>query len=109
MDKDLVDVLKSYINVDLEKCSFAEIIVQDCAFHKLRDAIWKIGNVLAEIDQQKIYVAEIKAGFLNANVAYLAVKVLQDRLDIVGYAKEGLINQNTFLKAVKKLELAIKN
>ena len=90
MNDKLRDVLiENNISVKENKLIEDEIIVKKLTYLKLRDAIWKVGRVVAELDDDDIYVAAIRNG--NAgNTAYLAMKFLPRRVEIVGYAKEGL-------------------
>ena len=107
MSKELEDILKENISAKGDKIVNAELTVKKLSFLQLRDAIWKIGRVVAELEDDNTYIAAIKSGKMKANTAYLAIKLLPGKLEIVGYAKEGLFHQNTVENAVKSLEEAI--
>ena len=93
MSKELEDILKENISAKGDKIVNAELTVKKLSFLQLRDAIWKIGRVVAELEDDNTYIAAIKSGKMKANTAYLAIKLLPGKLEIVGYAKEGLFHQ----------------
>ena len=107
MSKELEEILKENISVKGDKIVNAELTVKKLSFLQLRDAIWKIGRVVTELEDDNIYIAAIKSGKMKANTAYLAIKLLPGKLEIAGYAKEGLFHQNTVENAVKNLEKVI--
>ena len=107
MSKELEEILKENISVKGDKIVNAELTVKKLSFLQLRDAIWKIGRVVTELEDDNIYIAAIKSGKMKANTAYLAIKLLPGKLEIAGYAKEGLFHQNTVENAVKNLEEVI--
>ena len=107
MNEELKNVLiDNNVPVREDKLIENEIKVKKLTYLKLRDAIWKVGRVVAELEDDNIYLAAIKNGKVG-NTAYLALKFLPGRVEIVGYAKEGLFNQHTTEKAIKELENAL--
>lgn len=107
MNEELKNVLiDNNVPVKEDKLIEDEIKVRKLTYLKLRDAIWKVGRVVAELEDENIYLAAIKNGKVG-NTAYLALKFLPGRVEIVGYAKEGLFNQHTTEKAIKELEKAL--
>ena len=107
MNEELKNVLiDNNVPVKEDKLIENEIKVKKLTYLKLRDAIWKVGRVVAELEDENIYLAAIKNGKVG-NTAYLALKFLPGRVEIVGYAKEGLFNQHTTEKAIKELEKAL--
>ena len=104
MSKKLEEVLKEKINVKGDMLVHAELTVKNLSFLQLRDSIWQIGRVITELEEDNIYISEIKSGKAMGNTAYLAMKLLPGKIEIVGYAKEGLFYQNTVEKAVNSLE-----
>jgi hypothetical protein len=109
MNKELVDALKDNVEVKTDKLKEDEIDVTHLSYLQLRDIIWKLGRVVLEQEEQNIYIAAIKAGSAGGNTAYLALKLNKDKLYIVGYAKEGLLNQRTYEKALVRLRKAIED
>lgn len=107
MDRELTEALKEHITVEEDMIKEDEIEIDHLSYFQLRDLIWKIGRVVAELEDKKIYIAAINSGFSGGNTAYLAIKLYHKKLQIVGYAKEGLFKQNTYEKAVKKLQRAV--
>ena len=101
MNQELKDILKQSISVE-EKLLVSKIIkIKQLFYFELRDAIWKVGRIVSEIEEKQIYIAAIK---INGNTAYLAIKVCLEKLEIIGYAKEGLFHQHTVEKSVDLLE-----
>lgn len=70
---------------------------------QLRDGLLRIGHILEENIDEKIYVVSIKAGKLGVNNAVIVCKLSAKHLYLVGYAREGLLKQNTCIKAMKKI------
>ena len=93
-------LIDNNVLIEEDKLIEDEIKVKKLTYLKIRDAIWKVGRVVAELEEEDIYVASIKSGKIG-NTAYLALKYLPGRVEIVGYAKEGLINWHTTEKAIK--------
>ena len=108
MNKELVNVLKENISVKEDKLVEKDVAIKNLSFLQLRDAIWMIGRVIVEQENNNIYIAAIKSSKMLGNTAYLAIKLLPERLEIVGYAEEGLFNQNTVEKAILRLEGVLK-
>lgn len=107
MSKELEDILKENITVKSDTFVCEKIKAKKLSYHQLRDAIWKIGRVIAELDDEEIYVAAIKSGRFKSNTAYLAIKLLPGRIEVVGYAKEGLFHQNTVEDAIESLSAVL--
>ena len=71
---------------------------------KLRDVLVQIGRISQENLEKQEYVATMGAGFRMANIAYLAMRLEEDRLYISINAKEGIINQHTCKGAINELK-----
>ena len=78
--------------------------VRDLKILQLRDALVQIGQIIRENLEHKEYVATIGAGFLKSNIAYLALRLENNKLYISINAKEGLINQHTCKGAINELK-----
>ena len=100
---ELAAILKKYISVKDDKLVSKEVNVKKLSFLQLRDAIWRIGRIIVELEDEYIYIAAVKSGMMMANTAYLAIKLTSDILQIVGYAKEGLFSQLTVENAINQL------
>ena len=44
------------------------------------------------------------SGFANQNTATISIKLTSNKLELAGYAREGIINQHTVEKAVEVLK-----
>lgn len=109
MDKKLSDVLQEHISLKEDGLICGEIEIKKLSYLQLRDAIWKIGCIVAELEDDHIYIASIKSGKMKKNTAYLAIELMPGKLEIVGYAKEGLLHQNTVDKAIQQLKDVLDN
>lgn len=79
------------------------------SFSELRDKIIGNGKILDEDFEYQIYTINILAGIANMNSAIVAIKLYQDTIEMVGYAKEGIISQHTAKHAIRKLKRSINN
>ena len=75
---------------------------------KVHDRIIRVGNIIDENDDDGYYLITFGSGFLNMNPAVIIVKLSDKKIKIVGYAKEGLINQHTAKKAVDRIAKLLK-
>ncbi|MBQ9488501.1 MAG: hypothetical protein IJU80_01055 [Lachnospiraceae bacterium] len=71
---------------------------------KLRDVLVQIGHICQENLEKQEYVATMGAGFRKANIAYLAMRLEEDKLYISINAKEGFVNQHTCKGAIHELK-----
>lgn len=53
---------------------------------------------------QAVSVKNIMSGFANQNTATIAIKLTGNKLELAGYAREGIIKQHTVEKAVEVLK-----
>ena len=76
-----------------------EISIKNCALSilQIRDLLYSLGNLLYEDVENQIYAASLQAGFRNMNTAIVALQLSGDKLIVVGYAKEGILNQKSWL------------
>lgn len=49
------------------------------------------------------YVLSVAAGYVNMNNAIVAIQIEDNKLYMIGYAREGIIHQNTAKKAIAKI------
>lgn len=74
----------------------------------IRDDLEKIGKILEENKKENYYLVSVGGGLLNLNPAICIVKLDKGIMNIIGYAKEGLINQSTAKKAVDRIAKLLK-
>lgn len=104
MDKKmLLSKLNEYIPVKEKLLEEATISVENMSFTNLRDNIVRAGKILEEDFDQNIYVINVPAGVADRNAAVVAIQLNGNCLDLLGYAKEGMISQHTAEKAIEKL------
>lgn len=53
---------------------------------------------------QAVSAKNIMSGFANQNTATIAIKLAGNKLELAGYAREGIIKQHTVEKAVEVLK-----
>lgn len=105
--KELVSKLKSLIRLKEEKEENIyndEIEIQPMSFVQLRDKLIGKGIILDEDFEKQIYTINIMSGFANQNTATIAIKLTGNKLELAGYAREGIIKQHTVEKAVEILK-----
>ena len=74
---------------------------------RIREAIIQNGEVLDVNEEQKLYVASIRTGVMNAASALVVVKICENSVEFASYAREGLIKQNLAQKAIDSLKAKI--
>ena len=52
----------------------------------------------------EVRAKNIMSGFANQNTATIAIKLTDNKLELAGYAREGIIKQHTVEKAVEVLK-----
>jgi hypothetical protein len=102
--KELVSKLKSLIRLKEENIYNDEIEIQPMSFNQLRDKLIGKGTILDEDFEKQIYTINVMSGFANQNTAIIAIKLTGNKLELAGYAREGIIKQNTVEKAVEVLK-----
>ena len=102
--KELVSKLKSLIRLKEENIHNDEIEIQPMSFNQLRDKLIGKGTILDEDFEKQIYTINVMSGFANQNTATIAIKLTGNKLELAGYAREGIIKQNTVEKAVEVLK-----
>ena len=102
--KELVSKLKSLIRLKEENIYNDEIEIQPMSFVQLRDKLIGKGTILDEDFEKQIYTINIMSGFANQNTATIAIKLAGNKLELAGYAREGIIKQHTVEKAVEILK-----
>lgn len=89
-----------------ENGELCENTISDCSLSilQLRDRLLAVGDILYEDTLKKIYVVSVRSGAGNLNFVRIAVQLIDEKINMVGYAKEGAIKQHLCAKAFKKIE-----
>lgn len=103
IEKKLLNKMDDCILVNKNRVVRKTVEVKNMTFKNLRDNIIGVGQILEEDFENGIYVINIKAGIVNMNNAVVAMNLDKNKLRFIGYAKEGLINQHTADKAIKRI------
>ena len=98
--KELTEKISKYCEVNKENIFNKDVVIEGITFLKLRDKLYLIGEILEESINENIYVVSVS---INSNFAIIAIKLVDQKLYMVGYAEEGLIKQNTCEKAFDRI------
>ena len=101
--KELVKKMNGFISFEEKKLEERIIDVKKMSFVNLRDSLIGLGTILDEDFELNSYILSIRSVFANQNSAIVAIQLSGDKIIILGYAKEGLINQHTAKKAIDKV------
>ena len=102
--KALINKMKEYMTFKEKEIEEKSISIKNMTFVNLRDCLIGLGTILDEDFDLNSYVVSISSGFAGMNNAIVAIQLLDNKLDMLGYAPEGLIKQNTVKKAMDKIE-----
>lgn len=103
MDKRvLINKMKMFISIKEKGLEERIVDVHNMSFANLRDSLIGLGTIIDEDFDIHSYVINVPSGIANKNKAVVAVQLYENKLLLVGYAKEGLINQHTASKAIEK-------
>ena len=99
-------LIKMHEHIDFREKDVIEqkIDICDMTLINLRDCLIGLGTILDEDYDLKSYVIKVSAGLANCNTAIVAIQLFENTLWLLGYAKEGLINQHTAEKAMDKVK-----
>lgn len=78
----------------------------DLTIKEIRDILIKEFDILEE--DKDSYVVLVKSGLLNMNPAIVVLSKNDNKICLAGYAKEGLIKQNTAKQSVNKVYAVLK-
>ncbi len=99
----LIDRIKNYTDICEAHLEKKTIDVEEVSFLKLRDTLLGMGKILEEDFENEVYIINIPSGFASKNRAVVGIQLLNQKMNLVGYAKEGIINQHTASKAIDKI------
>lgn len=100
---------KHNTSAEEKNAKYCEVLITGFPVLKLRDCLMSCGRILEEDLDRKVYVAEVKAGWHNLACAFVVVAIGDDKLQLWGYAKEGLLKQNIADGALNKIVNLIEN
>lgn len=106
--KELIEVLKNNGYLGKEKIEEKELKVPNLTFTKLRDNLFKLGKIIEEDKINKIYVVKIRAGKFGNDVI-IAMKLIESKLFLFGYSKQGIIKTNSVQKVFSQIESTLLN
>jgi len=105
MDR-LKNILIEYVNINPKKGLFFgdSFDSNNFSFHQLSFVLINLGTILEEDTDKNIYIVSMKH-FMN--IATIVIELKDNKINLVAFAKEGLIKQNTAQKAALKIKNAI--
>lgn len=104
MSVDLINLLMEYGCSDKNQTQEETITNSTVTFLQLRDFLICSGEIFYEDAENNVYVASIHSSFLGMNRAVVALQIHGSKIYVAGYAKEGLVNQNSWKRTYKRLE-----
>ena len=105
MDKKaLIKKMKEYTSFKEKDVEERTLDVKEMSLTNLRDSLIGLGTILDEDLELNSYIISVSAGVANMNGAIVAVQLDDGDIYLLGYAREGLINQHTARKAMDKVE-----
>lgn len=69
----------------------------------IRDIMYRIGKIIVEDIENKIYIATVKTGCLDLNEAVVAIRIEANEVYVYSIANEGIINQHSAEKAIRRI------
>ena len=104
----LKNILIEYGNFNQKKGLFFEdsFDANNISFSQLSFVLINLGTILEEDEDNKIYIVSMKH-FLN--IATIIIELKDNTINLVAFAKEGLIKQHTAEKTALKIKNAIQN
>lgn len=90
-----------------EKCHHESLDSGTLTILKIRDALIVCGHILEEDLDNNYYIAIVSPGNSKLKVSLLIVELLEKKVNICAYAREGLIKQNIAKKSIAKLTAAL--
>lgn len=104
---ELIKELGKYVDIEEESVKRDVFEISDVSILEVRDELYKIAHINSVDEEQKIIVLSFKKRKYSS-VVFVAIKVLDNRIEMIGYAKEGMINQNMVGNAFEHIKESIK-
>ena len=104
---DLNALLVEVTKTDARHISSKAFAVAGLSLKKLRDVLYKLGDIYYEDLENKVYVAGIRGGFARMNLATVALHLDGKKLYISVSAKYGLLKQSTKEEVINELKYSL--
>ena len=101
--EELINELEKNVKIDEKFIYEKKIVIENISLLKVRDKLYGIAHISSIDEDRGIMVISSKAN-KGSNIATIAIKVSENKILMVGYAKEGMIKQNTVEKEFKRIE-----
>lgn len=97
----------SVYSVEVNKLISDSINIEEQSYRSAIQKLMLVGNIIEENEVENCIVLSIREGALKLNTAFVALKIDREKIYMIGYAKEGLIKQNTCKKAFRVIKEAL--
>lgn len=106
--QELINEMTTFNSVKADKIKTYQFTTNNLTIIRIRDMLFKIGHILIENLDKKLYIASIKSGFLKMNTAIVGFCLLKNDLHVAVFAEEGLIKQNTCEEVINEIKKELK-
>lgn len=104
-ENELVKYLLKYVTINKKgTCYIEDPMSYNNANKKMIESLYIASFKFLEKIDDNTCVVEIPSGYFNLSSAVFILKLENNNLYIAGYAKEGLIKQNIYAKALDKIK-----
>lgn len=100
---ELKKIMANHSKINEKKVTTDSIYVGDIKQIRVRDYLMEVGTILEVDEKSGTFVAIIKSGIFNKNLAIVGLMLKDKTLYIAAYAKEGFINQRTTEKVIQNI------
>ena len=102
------DILREELQVFIQHKNVEPIYrafdVCDLHYLQLRDGLIALGEIMKENQEEQLYVSVIKTGLFSKNPAAVSAIIDGNKLHVMVYANEGIIDQHTSERAIDQIE-----
>lgn len=106
--EELIKILKQYISFDENEVFYKSEIIDEISLIKVKEAILGYGEIFTQNLEEGYIIASLTKGISAFSNATVVISVDENKVNILSYAKEGLINQNIALKNIDNIISLIK-
>lgn len=100
---DLETILKQYINFEEKEVFYQSLVLEGITLKKVKESILGLGQIITQNVEEGYIVASLTNGISAFSNATVVISVLNNEINILSYAKEGIIKQNIALKNIETI------
>lgn len=106
--QELKNEMTVFNSVQLDKIKTYQFKQKNLTNMRIRDMLFRTGNILVEDLDRSLYIASVRSGFLKMNTAIVGFNLSKNNLNIAVFVKEGLLKQNTCEGIVNEIKNELK-